>query len=49
MEVPGQYRKIGIFIHQNGFVSSLIEMADSFMTTVEISYVGDIEMAHEFG
>lgn len=49
MDVAGEHRNITIFIHQNGFVSSLIKMAGSFMAAVEISDIGDVEVAHEFG
>ncbi len=49
MDVTRQYGKIGISIHKDGFVSSLIKMADAPMPTVEIADVSDVEVAHEFG
>ena len=49
MDIPRQNSKVGVLIHQDTFVSALIEMATSIVATVVIAGVGDIEVTHKLG
>jgi hypothetical protein len=48
VNITAHLLKIVIRIHQERFVTSLVEMASPAMLPVVIGSIGDIEMAHEF-
>ena len=49
MEVAGEDSEVSIFVHQEAFVSALVEMATPAVAAVEVAGIRDIEVAHEFG
>ena len=48
MDISGYHGEISVFIHQETLVPSLVEMACSFMSPIEITGIGDIKPPHEF-
>jgi hypothetical protein len=47
MDIPGKNGEIAVFVHKDAFVSPLVEMPDTVMTSVEVAGIGDIEVTHE--
>ncbi len=49
MDVAGEDGEVGVLVYYDGLESSLIKVADSVVPPVEVSDIGNIEVAHEFG
>jgi hypothetical protein len=48
VDIPGNFLKIFIRIHQKRLVTPLVKMACPVMLPVIIGSIGNIEMPHEF-
>ena len=49
MDIPRKNGEIAVFVHEEAFISSLIERPDTIMSSVEVASVNDVEVAHECG
>jgi hypothetical protein len=47
MDIAGEFKKISIFVYQQGFVSPLEEMACPVSLLVEVSSVAALDSVHE--
>lgn len=45
-DVTGQFQKIALLLHQNGFVTSLKKMSDELMSPIEMLGVYAVKLAH---
>jgi hypothetical protein len=49
VDVAREDGKILVSIHKNALISTLVEMPNPFMSSIVITGIGDVELAHKFG